>query len=95
MENIINESNIDEYRDSIDSNYQDSIKLSLLNILEAAHPQLLENNQITESMLDDISTKISEDEEFNDYIDSLIHDEIDQYIDANNIEEEEEDEENI
>lgn len=90
LKNIINEENIDEYRESIDSNYYDSIKLTLLNILEAGHPTLLRNNQITESMLDKISTKIAEDEEFNGYVDSLIYDEIDQYIKDNNIEEDEE-----
>lgn len=95
MENIINEENIDEYRENINSNYQDSIKLTLLNILETAHPILLQNNQITESMLDEISNKIAEDEEFNDYVDSLIHNEIEQYKEDNNIEEDEEEEETI
>lgn len=93
MGTIINENNIDEYRDNIESNYQDSIKLTLLNIIETAHPNLLENNQITESMLDEISNKIAEDEEFNDYVDSLIHNEIEQYKETNNIEIEEEEEE--
>lgn len=95
MENIINEENVDEYRENINSNYQDSIKLTLLNILETAHPILLQNNQITESMLDEISNKIAEDEEFNDYVDSLIHNEIEQYKEDNNIEEDEEEEETI
>lgn len=95
MENIINEENIDEYRENINSNYYDSIKVNLLNILEAAHPTLLQNNQITESMLDEISNKIAEDEEFNDYVDSLIHNEIEQYNKNNNIEEKEEEEESI
>lgn len=92
MENIINEENIDEYRENINSSYEDSIKLTLLNILETAHLTLLQNNQITESMLDEISNKIAEDEEFNDYVDSLIHNEIEQYKENNNIEEDEEEE---
>ncbi|MCI9016132.1 MAG: hypothetical protein HFJ53_03065 [Clostridia bacterium] len=92
IENIINEENIDEYRENINSSYQDSIKLTLLNILEVAHPTLLQSNQITESMLDEISNKIAEDEEFNDYVDSLIHNEIEQYKETNNIEEEEDEE---
>lgn len=64
----------------------------MLNILEVAHPTLLQSNQITESMLDEISNKIAEDEEFNDYVDSLIHNEIEQYKETNNIEEEEDEE---
>lgn len=95
IENIINEENIDEYRENINSNYYDSIKVTLLNILEAAHPTLLQNNQVTEAMLDEISNKIAEDEEFNDYVDSLIHNEIEQYKEDNNIEEDEEEEESI
>ena len=69
--------------------------MTLLNILETAHPILLQNNQITESMLDEISNKIAEDEEFNDYVDSLIHNEIEQYKEDNNIEDDEEEEETI
>lgn len=95
MENIINEDNIDEYRDNININYYDSIKLTLLNILEVSHPKLLKNNQVTESMLDTISNNLVESDEFNDYIDSFICNEIDKYIKDNNIENEEEEEENI
>lgn len=95
VDEIINEDNIEEYRDSIESNYEDSLKLILLNILETGYSKLIYNNQVTKSMIDIISNRIAEDEEFNNYIDSLIHAEIVEYIKKNNIENEQEDEEVI
>lgn len=88
MSNIINNENIDKYRESINGNYYESVKSTLLNILEVAYSNMLQNNQITEEMLDNISNKIVEDEEFNDYIDSMINNGIEEYIKENELEEE-------
>ena len=62
----------------------------MLNIIEAAHPSILENNQLTEKTLDEMVTAVSDDDEVNDYIDSKIHEKIEEFIKEEHTEEEEE-----
>lgn len=87
MDKIINEENVDDYRDG--SLYY-AIRTTMLNIIEAAHPGILENNQLTEKALDEMVSAVSDNDEVNDYIDSKIHERIDEFIEENHIEEEEE-----
>lgn len=95
MSQIINTENIDEYRDKLESNYEDSIKATALNLIETGYSFLLESNKFSEDMLDNIATKVVEDDEFNDYIDSTIRDEIIACIEENEIENVEEMEDEI
>jgi len=69
---IINEDNIDEYRDEINSTYHDSIKLTALNLLECSYSHILESNRFSEDMLDEIAYDVCGNEEFNNDMDSLI-----------------------
>lgn len=93
MSNIINNKNINEYRESINGNVQNAIKSMVLNRIEVAHSNLLKKNQVTEEMLDDITYAITDSDEVNDYIDSWINDEIKKYIKENELEENEDEEE--
>ena len=95
MSKIINAENIDEYRDKLESNYEDSVKATALNLIETGYSFLLESNKFSEDMLDNIATKVVEDDEFNDYIDRTIRDEIIACIEENEIENVEEMEEEI
>ena len=95
MSQIINTENIDEYRDKLESNYEDSIKATALNLIETGYSFLLESNKFSEDMLDNIATKVVEDDECNDYIDSTIRDEIIACIEENEIENVEEMEDEI
>ncbi len=90
MSNIINNKNINEYRENLESNYHDSIKSTVLNLIEVSHEELLESNKFTEDMLDDIAYAVRNDEDFNNYLDSLIQDEITECIKDNELEEIEE-----
>lgn len=90
MSEVINEDNIDEYRRKLKSNYHDSIKSSILNLIESGYSYLLENDKITKDMLDDMTSHITDDEEFNNYLDGMIIDEIENCIKEYQIEEEEE-----
>lgn len=87
MDKIINDENVDDYRNG---NLYDAVRSTMLNIIEAAHPSILENNKLTENALDEMVTAISDNDEVNDYIDSKIHEQIDEFIEENHIEEEEE-----
>lgn len=87
MDKIINEENVDDYRDG---NLYDAVRTILLNIIEAAHPSILANNQLTEEKLNEMVIAVSDNDEVNDYIDSKIHERIDEFIEENHIEEEEE-----
>ena len=87
MSNIINNKNINEYRENFECNYHDSIKSTVLNLIEVSHEELLESNKFTEDMLDDITYAVRNDEEFNNYLDSLIEDEITECIKDNELEE--------
>ena len=89
MSMIINEKNIDEYREKLNGNYHDSIKSSVLNLIETGYSYLLESNKLTENMVDDITIRITDDEQFNDYLDGLIMDEIQNCINENELGEEE------
>ena len=90
MSIIINNKNIYEYREKLNSNYHDSIKSTVLNLIEVSHEELLESNKFTEDMLDDIAYAVRNDEDFNNYLDSLIQDEITECIKDNELEEIEE-----
>lgn len=90
MDKIINKNNIIKYKQQLKSNYQDSIKTSILEIIETAYEELLENNIFTEEMLDDMAYNIRNDDNFNDYLDSLIECEIEECIKNNDLEEIEE-----
>ena len=89
MSRIINEDNIDEYREDLKSNFHDSIKSTVLNLIETGYSYLLESNKFTEDMLDGITYKVTDDEQFNDYLDGFIMDEIKNCIEENELGEEE------
>lgn len=90
MSNIINENNINDYKNKINGNLRNTIKEMTLNRIEVAYKDLLENNKITEEMLDEIAYVITDDDDFFDYLDSTIYDEIRNYIKENELDEEEE-----
>ena len=89
MSRIINEDNIEEYREDLKSNFHDSIKSTVLNLIETGYSYLLESNKFTEDMLDGITYKVTDDEQFNDYLDGFIMDEIKNCIEENELGEEE------
>lgn len=89
MNEIINKENIDEYRKKMKGNFSDCIKSTVLNIIESGYSYLLEKDMFTEDMLDEITYIITDDEQFNDYLDSLAMDEIEKCIKENELEEEE------
>jgi len=96
MSNIINDKNIGDYKNKINGNLRNTIKAMTLNRIEVGYKHLLENNKITEEMLDEIAYVISDNDEVFDYIDSWIYDEIKSYIKDNNLElDEEEDEDEM
>ena len=90
MSNIINENNINDYKNKINGNLRNTIKEMTLNRIEVAYKDLLENNKITEEMLDERAYVITDDDDFFDYLDSTIYDEIRNYIKENELDEEEE-----
>lgn len=90
MSNIINENNINDYKNKINGNLKNTIKEMTLNRIEVAYKDLLSNNKITEEMLDEITYVITDDDNFFDYLDSTIYDEIRNYIKENELDEEEE-----
>ena len=87
---IINEDNIDDFRDKIDSSYSDSIKSSALNLLETSYSYILESNRFNEEMLNDIAYNVCGNEDFNNHMDSLIMREIEECARENDIQDEEE-----
>lgn len=89
MSQIISEDNIYEYRKNLEGNFHNSIKSSILNFIENDFSYLLKSNKFTEDMLDDITTKITDDEQLNDYLDGLMIDEIQNYIKENELGDEE------
>ena len=89
---IINEDNIDEFRDKIDINYSDSIKSSSLNLLETSYSYILESNRFNEDMLNDIAYNVCGNEDFNNHMDSLIMREIEECARENDIQDYEEEE---
>lgn len=84
---IINEDNIDDYRDEIDGNINNVVKCYVLNLIETSYPEVLKNNLLTEEKLGKIATKIADSEKFNDYLDSLMFEEIDKNFNINELEE--------
>lgn len=87
MDKIINEENIDDYRDG---NLYEAVKSIFLNIIESIYPSILENNQLTEDKLDKMVIAVSDSDEINDFIDNEIRTQIDKFAKENHIEEEEE-----
>lgn len=90
MSKIINENNIDKYRKKLKSNFHDSVKSTVLNLIEVGYSYLLETGKFTEDMLDDITYKIADNEQFNNYLDGFAMDEIENCIKENELGEEEE-----
>ena len=68
--------NIDKYRDELSGNYYDAVKNTVLNLIEVSYEKELNSNKIDINSIDKIVNRIVENEEFNDYIDSYIQDEI-------------------
>ena len=68
--------NIDDYRDELNGNYYDAIKATVLNLIEVSYENELDSNKIDISSIDKIVNRIVESDEFNDYIDCYIQDEI-------------------
>lgn len=89
MSEIINEENIDEYREKLNVNFNNSIKELALNIIEAKYSYLLENNKFDDEMLDSISYEIRADDYFNDCLDNLLIEKIEDCIVENDLGEEE------
>ncbi len=82
--------NIDEIRDKLEGNYYNTIKSTVLNLVEVSYKEELENNKIDINSIDKIVNRVVESDEFNDYIDSFIQDEIKNVFIENEILEEEE-----
>lgn len=68
--------NIDDYRDELNGNYYDAVKVTVLNLIEVSYENELDSNKIDISSIDKIVNRIVESDEFNNYIDSYIQDEI-------------------
>lgn len=68
--------NIDDYRDELNGNYYDAVKATVLNLIEVSYENELDSNKIDISSIDKIVNRIVESDEFNNYIDSYIQDEI-------------------
>ncbi len=84
--------NIDDIRDELNGNYYESVKSTVLNLVEISYEEELKNNKIDINSIDKIVSRIVESDEFNDYIDSFIQDEIRKVFVENEIIEEEENE---
>lgn len=84
--------NIDDIRDELNGNYYESVKSTVLNLVEVSYEEELENNKIDINSIDKIVNRIVESDEFNDYIDSFIQDEIRKVFIENEIIDEEENE---
>lgn len=82
--------NIDDIRDELNGNYYEAVKSTVLNLVEVSYEEELENNKIDINSIDKIVNRIVESDEFNDYIDSFIQDEIRNVFKENEILEEEE-----
>jgi len=95
-ENMINEKltidNIDDIRDELNGNYYEFVKNTVLNLVEVSYEEELENNKIDINSIDKIVNRIVGSDEFNDYIDSFIQDEIRKVFVENEIIDEEENE---
>ncbi len=90
-EKVVNESNIEDIREELPyCNLQDAVKHSILNIIETAYSKIMDSQQFTTEDLENISHRIGESEEVNNYIDSLIYQELDEFKSFNHIEDEEE-----
>lgn len=88
---IVNEANMNDIVYELsDCNLQNSIKNSILNIIENLHPEILKSNEFTMDDLENISYRISENENINNIIDELINDELEQFKKVNEIEDNEE-----
>lgn len=82
--------NIDNIRDRLNGNYYEVVKSTVLNLVEVSYEEELANNKIDINSIDKIVNRIVESDEFNDYIDSFIQDEMRKVFIENEITEEEE-----
>lgn len=89
-DNKITLDNIDYIRDKIDGSWENAVKSTILNFLEVSYEEQLESGKINVEVLETITTNIVEREEFNNYIDSFIQEEMEIYLQKNNIIENEE-----
>lgn len=92
MSKIVNEDNIDDIRDKLNGNYYDVVKTTVLNLIEVSYENELVSNRIDINSIDKIVNKIVESDEFNDYIDSFIQDEIEKVFIEDEIIQQEENE---
>lgn len=90
MKNIINNTNINEVIVNENTNLQNAIKVSILNIISCNYEEILYSNKFSKDDLDSFSYEISEDSELNDVIDNLIYRKLDEFINKDNIQCEEE-----
>lgn len=90
---IINEENIDKYGQCNGNDFQQCIESSILDLIEVAYPELIESNKFNTEMLSDMAYNIRNDEQFNDYFDSLMIEQIKKCIKENEIEMEDDEEE--
>lgn len=90
-EKIVNEANIEDIREELTNcNLQDAIKHSILNIIESSYSNIMESQSFTTEDLENISYRVSDNDELNSFIDSFIFEELDRYKKENEIEDEEE-----
>lgn len=90
MSQIINEETIEKFRSTLKGNYSDSIKESILGMIENRNPEILDSNLFNELVLERMAYQITDDEELNNMLDSIIIDKLDEFVKANHLEEEEE-----
>lgn len=88
MSRIINVANLEDIRYETPGNLQDAIKHTILNIIECSYEKILDSEKFTEANLEEISYRIHENEELNDFIDGLIYEELDKFKEKNEIGEE-------
>lgn len=84
--------NIDDIRDKLNCNFNDVLKGIVLNLVEVSYENELEKNKIDVKSIDEIVDRLLDSDEFNDYIDSFIQDEIRKVFKENEVIEEEENE---
>lgn len=90
---VINEENIDKYREKLNVNLKNCIKELVLNFIESSYSYLLKNDKFNEEILDNLAYEIQADDHFNDTLDSMIIDKIEECIKENELEEDDEEEE--
>ena len=92
MNEIINTNNFNEYKRKIKGNFQDIMRLYIIDIIETNYSYLIESIQLTVNILDEITESVADDDEMHNYINSVIIDTIQKSIKENELKEEEEEE---